>query len=543
MGDLAAAAATWTKVVEAEPDQRAGLAGAGARLRGAAGLGRRRRGAPRRDLGPSAAPEGREEVLLRIGGDSRDAASPITRRRSRPIARWCRPTRSRRPAVAGLERLLAGDPQADRPRSRGSRCPTTSASATAAKLAGANEALLAVADTTGERVARLEKLRALYGGPLADPRSAYRAALALFEIDPTDVPNRDALLKFAEGAGTTGELVDKLRIVLGGRRSEPAARPPGDRRRARGAAPRARLRGGEGLRPDPAERAAPRRGVPRPVAPLSRQLSAGPSCGLCSTTRQHGVARRQGAARAARPDGGARRGVPRRPRSRARRLREDAGAGSERSARPPGPGSALHRARALAGSRDAARHAGRVRLGARDRRSGVPPGRAARDPARRRRRRRSTARDDRRRRPQPRGGAPAARAAAGGARAAAAGRADPRAGLRGERRLGAAGRQSTTCSARRSAAPRRRACWPGPRISRRPSCRRGRGARFLAAGAGGRSGPLGGAAADRAAVDDAGALRGAGGRLPGAGVQARRRATSAAAPICSRGRRSCSPAS
>src|SRR6185369_24353 len=68
----------------------------------------------------------------------------------------------------------------------------------------------------GEQVARLEKLRALYGGPLANPGAAYKASLALFEIDPTDTPNRDALLKFADGAGTTSELVGKLRAVSAG---------------------------------------------------------------------------------------------------------------------------------------------------------------------------------------------------------------------------------------------------------------------------------------------------------------------------------------
>src|SRR5207244_746504 len=78
--------------------------------------------------------------------------------------------------------------------------------ADAAKLAAANEALLAVADTRGEKVERLEKLRGLYGGPAADPAGAYRVSLALFEIDPADAKNRDGLLGFADAAGKTGEL-------------------------------------------------------------------------------------------------------------------------------------------------------------------------------------------------------------------------------------------------------------------------------------------------------------------------------------------------
>ena len=85
----------------------------------------------------------------------------------------------------------------------------------AAKLADANEVLLSVADTLGERVDRLEKLRALYGGPLDDPAKAYRASLALFELDPSELPNREALLGFATAAGVTGELSDKLRAAAG----------------------------------------------------------------------------------------------------------------------------------------------------------------------------------------------------------------------------------------------------------------------------------------------------------------------------------------
>ncbi|HZL17852.1 MAG TPA: hypothetical protein VFG23_08910, partial [Polyangia bacterium] len=54
---------------------------------------------------------------------------------------------------------------------------------------------------------------ALYGGPLGDPAGAYRASLALFEIDPADAPNRGALIGFSERAGATAELCDKLRAA------------------------------------------------------------------------------------------------------------------------------------------------------------------------------------------------------------------------------------------------------------------------------------------------------------------------------------------
>jgi tetratricopeptide (TPR) repeat protein len=210
VGDLAAAAATWTKVVEAEPtNERA--------LRALVRVSEARQDwagvveGLRRDLAIRP-PEGREEVLLKIGAiqESRLADHQATFTTFREVVQ-ANPQSAA--AIAGLERLLAADPQADRAEIARLALPYYERVGDAAKLAGANEALLAVADTTGERVARLEKLRALYGGPLADPRSAYRVALALFEIDPTDAPNRDGLLKFAEGAGTTGELVDKLRMV------------------------------------------------------------------------------------------------------------------------------------------------------------------------------------------------------------------------------------------------------------------------------------------------------------------------------------------
>src|SRR6185312_13535123 len=79
--------------------------------------------------------------------------------------------------------------------------------------AEANEVLLSVADTLGDRIDHLEKLRGLYGGPLKDPARAYRASLALFEIDPTEVENRDALIGFAAAAGASAELADKLRVA------------------------------------------------------------------------------------------------------------------------------------------------------------------------------------------------------------------------------------------------------------------------------------------------------------------------------------------
>src|SRR5262249_55258972 len=50
-------------------------------------------------------------------------------------------------------------------------------------------------------------------GPASDAGGAYRVGLALFDIDPSDGKNRDALLGFADAAGKNGELAEKLRAV------------------------------------------------------------------------------------------------------------------------------------------------------------------------------------------------------------------------------------------------------------------------------------------------------------------------------------------
>ncbi len=216
VSDLAAAAATWTKIVEAEPtNERA--------LRALVRVSEARQDwagvveGLRRDLAirPPDAREAREELLLKIGGiqETRLTDSQATFATYREVVQ-ANPQSAA--AVAGLERLQAVDGHPDRAEIARLSLPYYERVGDAAKLAAANEALLGVADTRGEQVARLEKLRALYGGPLANPGAAYKASLALFEIDPTDTPNRDALLKFADGAGTTSELVGKLRAVSAG---------------------------------------------------------------------------------------------------------------------------------------------------------------------------------------------------------------------------------------------------------------------------------------------------------------------------------------
>ncbi len=213
VADLAAASATWTKIVEAEPaNERA--------LRALVRLAEARQDwagvveGLRRDLAtrPSDARDEREVLLLRIANiqELRLDDSEATFASYREVLQ-ANPHAPQ--AVAGMERLLAGG-YPDRALIARLTMAYYERTGDAPKLAAANEALLAVADTRGERVERLEKLRALYSGPAPDPAAAYRTGLALFEIDPTDAKNRDPLIGFAEAAGKTGELVAKLREVV-----------------------------------------------------------------------------------------------------------------------------------------------------------------------------------------------------------------------------------------------------------------------------------------------------------------------------------------
>src|SRR6185312_11273536 len=219
VNDLAAAAATWTAIVDADPSneraRRALVRVSEARQDWGGVVEALRRELAQRGTQMDA--KEREELLLRIAHlqetrlEDRDGAFASYRDvvQANPHAA---------PAVAGLERLAGGGQadkaaQADRVEVARLTLPYYERTDNAAKLAAANAALLDVADSVGERVERLEKLRALYGGPLKDPAAAYRAASALFEIDPTDAENREALIGFAAEAALTGELADKLRAA------------------------------------------------------------------------------------------------------------------------------------------------------------------------------------------------------------------------------------------------------------------------------------------------------------------------------------------
>jgi tetratricopeptide (TPR) repeat protein len=212
--DLAAAATTWSAIVDAEPNNERALR-ALVRVSEARQDWKGLVEALRRDLASrGTAPEStkeREDLLLRIGNlqETRLHDTEATFATYREVAQ-ANPHSAA--AIAGLERLAAaGHPE--RAAIARMALPLYERTENAAKLAEANEVLLAVADTLGDRVDHLEKLRALYGGPLKDPAKAYRASLALFEIDPSEVANRDALLGFAAAAGASAELGAKLRAA------------------------------------------------------------------------------------------------------------------------------------------------------------------------------------------------------------------------------------------------------------------------------------------------------------------------------------------
>ena len=178
VGDLAATAQTLEAVVDLEPsNDRA--------LRTLIRVLEARQDWPalvaalRRDIGLRTSQPDREELLLRIGQIQETRLADA----EGALASWREVLQSNpqsAAAVAGLERLGAAGHPSKIEIARLS-LPFYERGDNAAKLAGAHEALLAVADTRGEKVERLEKLRALYAGPLGDAAAAYRTGLALFE--------------------------------------------------------------------------------------------------------------------------------------------------------------------------------------------------------------------------------------------------------------------------------------------------------------------------------------------------------------------------
>jgi tetratricopeptide (TPR) repeat protein len=120
-------------------------------------------------------------------------------------------------AVAGIERLLAADqvPREEIANVCTRLAPYYELTENYQKWARALETLSELAETDLDRMPHLELLTHLYGGPLADPAAAYKAAVRMFEIEPENFIHRERLLQVAGEAGTLEELVVAVRAVLG----------------------------------------------------------------------------------------------------------------------------------------------------------------------------------------------------------------------------------------------------------------------------------------------------------------------------------------
>ena len=344
-----------------EPTNERALRALVARARGAPGLG-----GPGRGAAPRSRPRGRRRAT---SARSCCCASARSRRRASTTRSATfdtyREVLQANPhsaaAVAGLERLLAGRLRRPARRDRAPGAAVLRADRQRApSWRRAHEALLAggrhdaASRSSGSRsCARSTAARS------TTPAGAYRASLALFEIDPADAKNRDALIGFAPR-----------------RRARPPSWPSGCARwRPR---PTTRSCAATCWSPSPSCRSSAsgaRRDAEKVYAEILavEPLHAGAFRALTRLYRDGAALGR--AARAARraPAGGARRRASgwtcwRRWPSSTRRcstiadhalavLREDAGARPGRPARPPRARSALRRARALARSRGAAGHA------------------------------------------------------------------------------------------------------------------------------------------------------------------------------------------
>ena len=260
-------------------DQRARAAGAGPSVRGAPGLGGRGRGAAARSRRPRPADnrEEREALLLRIANIQEvrldDPEATFATYREVLQAQPARGAGGRGPGAAAGAAATPTAPAIAR-----LTLPFYERTGDAPKLAGGQRGAAG-----GRRHARREgraageAARALRAGRPTIRRAPTAPALALFEIDPADAKNRDALVGFAERGGqdrragragcarcrreTEDQILRRdLLVVVAELQEKRLGRAAGRR---------------EGLRPDPQGRAAARGRVPGADAPLSRRAALG----------------------------------------------------------------------------------------------------------------------------------------------------------------------------------------------------------------------------------------------------------------------------
>ena len=164
----------------------------------------------RRELG-TRPPEDHEDLLLRIGGIEEERTNDLEAAFSAYRDILTINTLSAA-AVAGLERLVA----------RGSRHQVEIASLAlpfyqrtdnAPKQAAALETLAAVATLPVEKIPRLERLVALYAGPLKNAKGAFAASAQIFELNPGNHANREAWVRFGIEVGAAAEVADRMRTL------------------------------------------------------------------------------------------------------------------------------------------------------------------------------------------------------------------------------------------------------------------------------------------------------------------------------------------
>ena len=212
--DLAAAARTYAEIAALDP----GSDVATRAIRSLARIHEAREDWPaliqtlRRELA-SRPTEDHEDLLLRIGGIEENRTGDVEAAFAAYRDILATNTLSAA-AVAGLERLAA----------RGSRHQVEIASLTlpfyqrtdnAPKQAQALEVLAGVATDPTEKIPRLERLVALYSGPLKNAQGAFQASAQIFEFNPGNHANREALVRFGIEVGAASQLAERMRALAG----------------------------------------------------------------------------------------------------------------------------------------------------------------------------------------------------------------------------------------------------------------------------------------------------------------------------------------
>ena len=220
--DLPAAARTYAEIAALDPGSDVALRA----IRSLARIHEAREDWPalietlRRELGTRPS-EDHEDLLLRIGGIEENRTGDLEAAFAAYRDILATNTLSAA-AVAGLERLAA----------RGSRHKVEIASLTlpfyqrtdnAPKQAEALEVLAGVASDPSEKIPRLERLVALYAGPLKNAQGAFQASAQIFEFNPGNHANREALVRYGIEVGAAGQLAERMR-ALAGETDDPALR-------------------------------------------------------------------------------------------------------------------------------------------------------------------------------------------------------------------------------------------------------------------------------------------------------------------------------